>query len=80
MTDNLRVKGHYAFFGGTTWPLPDGEISWLLRYGTPTRGDLLLAASVISAYSALIKMPERRRRPIIATLRRAIAIRRDGKP
>lgn len=40
----------------TAWPLiPDDDhgLEWTLRYGTPTRSDMLCAAEVIAAYRAL---------------------------
>lgn len=46
-----------------------GEIEWQLRYGNPSRGDLLSAASVLAAYGRLVDMPERRRREILPELR-----------
>lgn len=42
----------------TVWPLLPHlhrDVEWLLRYGTPTRSDMLAAASVIAAYRALIE-------------------------
>lgn len=33
-----------------TWPLPDQDLNWVLRYGNPTREQLLHAASILSAY------------------------------
>lgn len=40
---------------GCTWPNPldPSEIEWKLRYGTPTRAELLQAASFLSAYKHL---------------------------
>ena len=63
----------YARFDDMTWPLPGedlSELEWRMRYRTsPSREDCLVAASVISAFSELVTMSERRRRPIIAALR-----------
>jgi hypothetical protein len=41
---------------GTTWPDPHdpSNVEWELRYGEPTREQMLFAASVISAYSYLV--------------------------
>lgn len=45
---------------GTTWPRPALEsdeergLAWVLTHGTPTREDLLAAASVIHAYGYLV--------------------------
>lgn len=39
----------------TSWPMPGAtDLEWVLRYGTPTRQDLLGAADIIAAYRALI--------------------------
>jgi hypothetical protein len=38
---------------GTIWPVNVGGIEWTLRYGEPTRGDLLIAASVLSVYGVM---------------------------
>lgn len=44
----------------TSWPMPGAtdhhgsDLEWVLRYGEPTRQDLLSAAAVIAAYDALI--------------------------
>ncbi len=43
--------------GDSTWPLPDerlGEVEWQLRYGEPTTGDRMVAASVLAAYREII--------------------------
>jgi hypothetical protein len=48
---------------GTTWPDPSGkdyrDINWRLRYGhgSLSAGDLMNAAEIIEAYSALILHP-----------------------
>ena len=39
---------------GSSWPVPNGDLEWTLRYGEPTRRDLLAAASILSAYFALV--------------------------
>jgi hypothetical protein len=56
---------------GTVWPDPDdpGEVSWRLRYGTPSKEDLLWAASVVSAYRELCQA---RSIPWIAAFRREL--------
>lgn len=70
----------YRSFKDMTWPCPGermGEIEWQLRYGEPSRKDLLSAASVLAAYQHLIEMPERRRREIIPELRAGSNITSD---
>lgn len=40
----------------TVWPIvvdAHCDVEWPLRYGTPTRSDMLAAAAVIAAYRAL---------------------------
>jgi len=44
----------------TSWPMPGAtdhhgsDLEWVMRYGQPSRQDLLSAAAVICAYRALI--------------------------
>lgn len=47
--------------GSMTWPNPDdpGEVQWTLRYGRPSRADLLFAASVLDTYGHLLSLPPR---------------------
>jgi hypothetical protein len=79
-----RIVGTHAILeDGTCWSLPGdlpfdegGGLEWRLRYGTPTKSDLLLAAGVISCYRAIIAMPESRRRKMIRELRTAV----NGSP
>jgi hypothetical protein len=55
------------------WPIRSArlfELSWQLRYGTPTKEDLLLAASVLHAYARLQCMSGKRAMKILAALRR----------
>ena len=63
-------------FGEMNWPLPgthkDPSLEWTLRYGTPSRSDLLVAASIIGAYEELIDCPETKRRYVVRELRKAI--------
>lgn len=60
-------------FEGMTWPNPQDpdDVQWRLRYGEPTRADLLAAASVMAAYAHLVSMPRRERESRIAGIRRA---------
>jgi len=42
---------------GSIWPNPnDLDIEWKLRNGSPTKGDILLAASYVNAYQMLFSM------------------------
>jgi hypothetical protein len=64
---------------GSSWPRPalesDDEygIGHLLRYGTPTRSDLLVAASVIDAYGYLIMESTREKRDLVCREMRTAA-------
>lgn len=42
----------YYCVDGTTQPVAR-EIEWVLRYGQPTKDDLLAAASIVNAYSSM---------------------------
>ena len=48
----------------STWPRPDdpSEVGYALRYGEPTRKQMMWAASVISAYQGLCCHPARNQR------------------
>ena len=61
----------HAHFDGMSWPLPD-ELEYTLRYGTPSRGDILMAASIVSAYQELIFCTDKKRRTVVRELRKAI--------
>jgi len=39
---------------GAVMPKPNGDLEWKLRYGNPTKSDLLCAASILSAYQFLV--------------------------
>lgn len=67
----------YVHFDGMVWPHPSDphETEWLLRYGDPTKPDLLLAASYISAYRQLVWDSQRVRNKKIRALRDAVEAR-----
>lgn len=56
---------------GSSWPTPDlatGEtfgLGWVLRYGEPTRTDLLKAAAIIDAYGYLVAESTREKRDLV---------------
>ncbi len=62
----------YLRFDDMTWPNPTDPsgVEWQLRYGTPSRMDLLVAASFISAYANLIELPVRERNKRVAQMRK----------
>ena len=64
----------YVRVEGTTWPNPNDprEVEWRLRYGTPTREDLLLAASFIHAYRYLFLTTTAMRNHRITTIKEAV--------
>jgi len=48
------------------------ELEWTLRYGNPSKQDLLLAASVIESYRQMVIDPESKRRYVIRCIRKAM--------
>jgi hypothetical protein len=67
---------NWATFDEMVWPIPDknaGDLEWHLRYATEwTLSDRLAAASIVSAYRALVPSPRRKRDYVIAKLREAL--------
>ena len=60
-------------FLGMTWPCPGEEMNdleWTLRYGTPTRENLLSAAGIIGAYRQMVFDNYKKRQMVIRELRR----------
>lgn len=58
---------------GYTWCAPGkdmNELEWTLRYGSPSREQLLAAASVLSAYTVMVELPERTRRTVLREIRK----------
>ncbi|WP_430229247.1 hypothetical protein [Paraburkholderia tropica] len=63
---------YYRSFNCMCWPAPGpdlGDLSHTLTYGEPTKEQLLVCASVINAYQALIRSNTTRRADIIRELR-----------
>lgn len=64
----------FRIFDGMTWPAPCerlGDIEYALRYAPEvSKNERLVAASVISAYMHLVRMPERTRRLRIREIRK----------
>jgi hypothetical protein len=61
-------------FDGMNWPLPSnllGKIAWSLRYGDPTHGEKLIAASVISAYHQMVVFDTAKKRNMVVRKLRA---------
>lgn len=62
----------YRTFNSMCWPAPGpdlGDLSHKLTYGEPTKDELLVCASVISAYQHMVRITAKRRAPIIRELR-----------
>jgi hypothetical protein len=63
---------------GGTWPTPMDEVEtsleWRLRYANPEQlvKDRFLAASIVSAYREMIRLPRWRRDEVVGQLRKAI--------
>lgn len=47
------------------------DLEWVLRYGDPSREDLLVAAGIVSCYAALCKATRETREGVIRAMRRA---------
>ena len=64
----------YLHFDGMAWPNPEDprSVEWRLRYGRPSRDDLMVAASFIGAYKQLVADPVRERNAKVAGIRRAM--------
>ena len=65
----------YRDFNGMSWPCPCDRmdaLEYTLRYGEPTKSDLLLAASVLSAYRQMVRDPVKKRQKVIAELRKRL--------
>ena len=72
----------YLRFDGMTWPNPSdpNESQWRIRYGQPSREDLMFAASVMHAYAHLISLPQRERNERIRQIRGRITPPEGGRP
>jgi hypothetical protein len=68
MTAYLRLDD------GTVWPNPTdpNEVQWRLRFGTPSKLDLLVAASAMAAYRELTGQTHKRRSTVVRLLRAAL--------
>lgn len=61
----------YIQIKDTVWPDPNDpdEVEWRLRHGTPTRSDLLIAASFMHAYRTLVHQKAKWRNEVIVRLK-----------
>lgn len=74
-------SGSHALFDDMSWPCPGqrlNEIEHALRYGEPTKSELMVAASVLSAYSDLVRCPQVKRAYVVRRLREAIVEEQVG--
>lgn len=75
MTDTAEIDAGrvnpYLRIEGTTWPDPadPNMTQWRLRYGSPTREDLMFAASVMHAYGYLFTMTQQDRNRRMETIK-----------
>ena len=67
-------KTRFKMFDGMTWPLPDNDLEWRLRYApdSMTRQDEMHLASMNSAYRELIVCSREKREKIVRELRKEI--------
>jgi len=71
MSDNEPKA--YATFDGMAWPMPCeqlDELQWRMRYSPESlsRSDMLLAASVLCAYSNLIQCNAAKRESVVRSI------------
>lgn len=64
---------------GSSWPAPPSVLEWTLRYGEPTREQLLAAAGVVSAYESLVYGSTREKRDLVCREMRRPAAIHDGE-
>lgn len=53
----VHLSPVHVSFPQMCWPRPGdhmGELEWRLRYGEPSKQDMIVAAGVISAYTQMI--------------------------
>lgn len=71
MSTEKAAPSSHLVFDGMTWPNPTdpNNVQWRLRYGIPSRQDLLAAASFMHAYAHLIDLPQRERNQRVSQIR-----------
>lgn len=73
VADGVERYGRYIRLAeGATWPLPVGPAEWTLRYGTPSREDILHAASCMNAFNALAALPREEQRKVSRAIRAGV--------
>lgn len=63
-------QGNNVIFKDMTWPLPSSDLQQSLRYGSPTKKELLLAADILSAYRQAIIDSQKKRNFVFKELKR----------
>lgn len=71
------MSNKYITIEDIAWPMPDNELEWNLRYGQPTRAELLQAASMLSAYSQMTLFDTKKKRDKICKKIQDEAIEED---
>lgn len=69
----LTNGGFYLLFDDMCWPTAGaacGDLEWTLRYGEPTRQQLLCAASVLAAYRQMVYDSREKRQRVIHMLKK----------
>lgn len=69
------MSNYYRHFNGMCWPVPSSdmaELAWRAVHSTPSKTDLLVMASVITAYHELVTLPATKRNSIISELRKGM--------
>lgn len=62
--------GSYVKFDEMVWPLPGPDLEWALRYGNPTREQILHAASILEAYQQTITDTQKKRNFVFGELQK----------
>ncbi len=83
LTDYDSGKGtvemkSFVFFDDMTWPNPESDIEWHLRYGD-VEEYRFRAASYVAAYNALINMPQKLRNKRIEQIKKEAVKLRNGE-
>jgi len=68
---NLIGESCYVHFDDQTWPVKSkalSDIEWRIRYGHYDKSDIMVAASVISAYQELLTMNKDDREKVISNM------------
>lgn len=73
-----RHNDRWMYTDETVWPRPGyaNDLEHALRYGQPTRSDLLAAASILAAYTALCRVDSRTRANVVSALKHADSVDR----